>query len=247
MKISYIIILLVLILIFSISIFFFSKQKASSDLDENFCDGIIYESLNKICQIEFSKDINSCENVGSGYDLLCYNVAVDTLDVSETLCKNIENKYGKFLCSMKLAIKLKNPELCEGNSNCYVELATLTKNYSICNYIGVDSEKYKCLAKSSKNLEYCNNIEDESEKQLCEGLLPENPRDCEMGSGYNYECLLELAYQQKNSSICSLISREDLKWTCTVNVENNPDVCNNATDIFRDLCKIEYLRSNLVE
>lgn len=246
MKTIYIVILLVLILIASVSIYFFQRQKPSSRLDVSFCDGIVYESLNNICQIAFSKDVNSCENVGTGYDLLCYKVVVNTLDVSKSVCNNIENIYGKFLCNIRLAVKLKNPELCGGDFDCYAGLAALTKNYSICDYVGIDSEKYKCLAKSSKNLEYCNNIEDETEKKSCEGLLPKKIEDCEIGDYYNYDCLLELAKQQKSSYECNLMSSEVLKWTCAVDAENNPNVCSNATDVFADLCRIEYLKNNLI-
>jgi hypothetical protein len=245
MKTIYIVILLVIILIASFSVYFSHRQKTSSKLDESFCDEIISDQLNDICHVAFSKDANSCENVGTGYNLLCYNVVVNALDVSESVCNSINNSYGKILCDSRLAIKLKNPEMCGFDFNCYTELAVLTKNYSICNYAGIDSEKYKCMAKSSGSLEYCNSIEDDIEKKNCEQLLPKKIEDCQIGDYYNYDCLLELAYQEKNSYACNLMSREELKWSCIVDAVNNPEVCSNATDIFADLCRIEYLKNNL--
>jgi len=169
------------------------------------------------------------------------------MDVSESICENMENSYAKFLCNKKLAIKLKNPELCEGNVKCYIELANLNHDESICENIGFNQEKYKCLAKVSENRAYCNNIEDEIERMNCIGAVPEEVSDCKIES-YNYinfDCLAEIAYKEKNSTICDLISLEELKWACIINVENDLKVCDNAPDFFKDLCKIDYLKSYL--
>jgi hypothetical protein len=246
MKIIYIVIFLVLILIISVSIYFFHRQKPPSKLDVSFCDEIISGPLNEICHTAFSKDVNSCENVGTGYNLLCYDVVVNAMDVSEPACSSIDINYGKLLCDLRLAVKLKNTTMCGFDVNCYTELAALTKNYSVCSYIGIDSEKYKCMAKASKNPDYCNNIADDTEKKSCEELLPKVINDCEVGGYYNYDCLLELAKQQKNSSACNMMSREELKWACIIDVENNPNACNKASDVFADLCRIEYLKNNLI-
>lgn len=246
MKVGYIIISSVLVLILSTLIFYFSnKQETEPELNESFCEKIRFIPLNDVCHISFSKDIDSCKDVEKGYDLLCYEIVVDALDVSEGVCENIENNYGKFLCYLKLAIELEDPEFCEGNFNCYTELAVLTKDYDICDYIGFDAEIYKCLAKASGDRDYCNEIDDEIERKSCEGVIPEEVSDCEIGDYYNYDCLFELAYNERNSTICDLISSEEWKWTCVVDVEDDPEVCDDAPTFFEDLCRIEYLRNHL--
>jgi len=253
MKLIYIIISIMIVLsLVSFILYFIGRESETnsilnSKLDEKFCDGIEFEPLKNVCQIAFSKDIDSCKNVERGYDIKCYEIAVEAMDVSESICENMRSNYVKFLCNKKLAIKLKDPELCGGNINCYIELASINEDESICENIEFDQEKYKCLAKVIKNRDYCNNIEDEIERMNCIGAVPEEVSDCKIES-YNYinfDCLSELAYKEKNSTICDLISLEELKWTCIINVENDLKACDNAPDFFKDLCKIDYLKNCL--
>ena len=199
--------------------------------------------LNDVCHITFSKKIDSCDSVEKGYDILCYEVVLENIVVNENTCQNIENDYGKFLCYSKLAVKLRNPEFCKDNLNCYWNLAISTKDPDYCEYLINEAEKYKCLAKINEDVTFCENIEDEIERKSCVGLLPRGTNDCKIGDYYNYDCLYELAKKMRKSSICNLIDLEELKWTCIVDVVNNPDVCNGAGSFFEDLCRIEYLKN----
>ena len=249
MRIGYIGIIIIIVLILSIFLSFFlnrQKPEIKIELKESFCDDIDFDPLYNVCLIAFSKNIESCKNVEKGYDIVCYDIVVGSLDVSESICESIKSDYGKFLCNIKLANKLEDPELCNGNYKCYTNLASSTKDYSICNYIDFEQERYSCLAKTSGKTEYCNNIGDEFEKNVCKNLVPKDLVGCELESYYNFDCLSELAYKEKNSTICNLITLEEVKWKCIINVENNPEVCYNAPDFFKDICRIEYLKNQMM-
>ena len=249
MRIVYLLISILLVSILFLSIFYFTNRNkqdgTESKLNESFCNEIEFKPLNDVCHIAFSKDIDSCKDVGKGYDTLCYEIVVDSMNVSESICENMKNEYSKSLCNKKLAIKLKDPELCEGNFNCYIELASSNNDESVCENIEFDLLKYQCLAKVSGSRDYCDNIEEEIERMNCIGVVPEEVSDCKIEGYVNFDCLIELANKEKNSTFCNLIDLEEVMWTCIIDIENNPKVCDNAPDFFKDICRIEYLKNYL--
>lgn len=247
MKLLYIGIFIAVILIISAIFFLLSKgEKSVSKMDESFCNDITLPALNYVCQLVFSKDINSCKDVESNYETFCYETLADTANITRSVCEGIENDYGKFICSSRLAVKLDDPELCKGNSNCYTTLAVSTKNYTVCDLITFDQDKYRCMAEASKKTEYCNNIGDEFERKLCIGLAPNSIEDCKIGDYYNSECLYNIAQIGKDSTACNLISLDQLKWKCIIDVGKNPLACDSAPQPFDDFCKIEYLRIQMM-
>ena len=74
------------------------------------------------------------------------------------------------------------------------------------------------------------------------GLIPNNLTDCLMNGYYNYECIFELAFRQRNSSICSLMERDEWRIECAMRVEQNVRICEDETGFLKDLCKLEYIR-----
>ena len=242
---------LIIVAITIVSVYFVQTNEESPLIkppaENSFCNEIKSEQLNRLCLLVSSKKIDSCKNENEYRDL-CYELVVKLVDVSEVVCKRIKDNYGRFVCYRELAIRTENIEFCMENQECAKELAVKTGDTGFCEYTYNSNEKQKCLALVFNDRNYCKNIDDEFEKKACIALVPEKLGDCVSDNYYDIDCIIKLADETKNSTICSTFSRENemFKWKCLVTVSDDTKACEDA-ESFADICKLFYLKNHLEE
>jgi len=224
--------------------FFLVRPTKEKPIDKTICDRLAASQSKDICHILLSGDPTLCSKVSEGYSTVCYEIVLNPSTVSENLCNSLSDDYGKNLCFRNLAIKLKNPEFCMDNDDCYLDLAQITRSSVSCEKFPSDSSiMLECLALAQGDRKNCDAIQDDVERKSCMGLLPVSLDDCLFFGYYNYDCIKKLAYQKKDISICEKIDKEKLKFDCILNVRNDLMVCDTANDVAKDFCLLYYLRN----
>jgi len=227
-----------------IILFLFGRQKIQPPVNETFCNQIRTNLLENICRSIISKNINQCDN-SDGYDMFCFDILSEIVDPSVEMCDSINNNYGKFMCYKNLAIKTKNPKFCMSDDDCYLKIASITSNITLCDFFSDESFYYTCLAVASKNREQCKNIENIFEEKLCLSNLPQELKDCLIEDYYDYVCLSILASNEKDSTICEMIENDYIKLKCILGIKNDFEICKTYTGVSRDICIIYYLKNEL--
>jgi hypothetical protein len=227
-----------------IILFLFGRQKVQPPINETFCDQIRTNLLNNACRAMVSKDINKCDNSG-GYDIFCFDVLSEIINPSVEMCDSINSNYGKLMCYNSLAIKTKDPKFCMNNDDCYLKIASITSNTTLCDFFSDKSSYYTCLAVASNDRGQCKNIENVFEEKLCLSNLPQGLEDCLIEGNYDYACLSILASKEKNSTICETIDNDYIKFKCILSIKNDFEICKASEGVPRDICIIYYLKNEL--
>lgn len=118
-------------------------------------------------------------------------------------CNNNADEFEKQFCIGNVAIKVKDPTICEkiqGESQidwCYSSLIGIAKDESYCDNIkGLDTKNF-CLASLTGKATYCDNIESPLNKDIC----------------YS-----NVAASKQDKSICENVKNADFKEECEKNV-----------------------------
>lgn len=236
-----------IVLIILITVFIFlRKQKPEQVVVEDICNEIQNKFLINVCHALTFRNISACEDAG-GYDILCFDLVSQIIDPSEELCNSVQNEYGKLRCFRQLAKKTGDPSFCMNNDDCYLELATITSNPSVCEFFPYGSvDKDLCIALSKQSRDYCKDIQTEYGYKLCISYFPQTIDDCMMWGNYDIKCLCKLASEKKDPALCEELA-DYHKLECILNIDNNKEVCMRQKGPLKDMCIIYYLRNKLMK
>ena len=212
----------------------------------NICDNFTHSETKLICYAFYLKNESFCNLVT--LKNLCYDFAL-TKKASETYCKSLKDKYLQAICVKNLAIKRKDPSLCEKNLDskfyefCFSKLpVSLYKLYKkeYCESITHESGKYTCLAVVERNESYCKNIVFELfEKPTCEAIARKNSTLCNSDN-----CYYQFAIFTKDLSYCEKIEESFSKAECIGTISKNLKECEKFESLFlKEICKLYVLKA----
>ena len=248
-----------LILIISLIIIWNLNSKNTElvyNLNESYCNNIETPDMKITCMAMFKKDFNICKENFYFNDYCVDKVFQVTKNFSESLCESFSNYYPKMKCYVWLAKEKRDISFCKKAGirefGCYWKMAILLKNPEICNYMGVDCEKYQCLAEVTGNASYCKKVPDSGEKENCIMRCLKQENACKINLPeygeilYYPECMYDLAKRTNDISICWKIDGE-IKWKCLADMGATEEVCDQAdTQVWKDFCLVEILKNKLI-
>lgn len=254
-SISVLLLILVLILLLT------QTKNFESSIKIGYCENITSGRLKVVCYSMFLKDPGFC-NLAEDFSTYCYDSVFPLMNLNETFCKNLTDSYERLSCFTSLAVENKNGSECEmlGEpavvSVCYTNLFSYIDKFadaSLCNNIPHESTRFACLAKVTNNMSYCFNITQEVEERgVCLGMLTKNVSYCTIDSPdvlsriTVFSCVNNIAIETKNMSLCDTMNYEEAKWKCKTSLTKDIGICNDASDPWKDFCRLEYLKNNLV-
>jgi len=200
---------------------------------------IIVRPLDKICKLIMNSDFESCESIGYGFETTCYDFVFKHAKVTEDDCKSLDNEYAKGVCYYRLAMLTGDTNYCKGYDTCYLELAKRKRSTDACSFFEGD-EKKMCLALATNNKEYCYEIEGIGRDE-CLRMFPSSMKDCLVGNRYDGNCLLILAKERKDVSICKKIVDPIDRIECLMGVERSLEWCNGFNDYYKSWCILYYV------
>ena len=225
------------------------------------CENITSGKLKIVCYSMFLKDHKFC-NLAGDFSTYCYDSVFPFMSLNETFCESFNENYAKLSCFTNLAIKNKDSTICELIKEpavvdvCYTNLFDYLdyfKGSEVCNKIPHESTKFACLAKDTNNMTKCYDITQEVEERgVCLGMLTKNVSYCIIQSPdvlsriTIYSCIKNIAIETKNMTLCDSIDYEEAKWKCKTSMAENINICDQAEGPWRDFCKVEYIKNNLV-
>jgi len=257
MRARYIIISILFIVIF----FYFLLSKSSNEpqLRVDMCYNLSSVRFEMVCYAMLLRNYSYCK-LAADFSSYCYDVTFPLINVSKSLCEGLDDTDAKLPCYVELAIKQNNATVCELLQDqipiniCYTRLsdyASKLNDISFCGKIIHESTKFICMASITGNINYCSNITQEFfEKGFCLAMITKNVSDCFVPTGGGEEssritfssCIRDVAIQTKNITMCDMIGREEDKWECKMTLSKSIDICNQESDPWRDLCKLEYIK-----
>ena len=254
----YISIFLVLVLI---SIFLFSNSNDEMDVKIELCENITSGRLKVICYAMFLRDHTYC-NLAGDFSTHCYDSIFPLLNLNESLCRSLNDDYARLSCFTNLAVKTNDVEMCEMLEEpavitaCYTMLFNYLDQFtdsSLCNKIPHESTRFACLAKVENNMTRCFDIVQEVEERgACLGMLTKNVSYCTVEAPdvlariTIYSCIKTIAIDLKDMDLCNEIDYEVAKWKCKASLAKDIGICNEATNPWKDFCKLEYIKNNLL-
>lgn len=251
-----------LILAILIVAFFLFNKKFESNMKIELCENITSGKLKVVCYSIFLKDYQSCKLAGD-FSTYCYDSVFPAMELNRSLCESLEENYARLSCFTNLAVKSKDSTVCELLKEpavvdvCYTNLFSYLnyfKTAEFCNKIPHESTKFACLAKVTNNITQCYDIKQEMEERgVCLGLLTKNATYCTIQQTSDvlsrvtvYSCIKDIAVEMKNMTMCDSIDYQEAKWKCKTMLAANMNICDQADGPWKDFCKIEYIKNNLV-
>jgi len=247
--ILYISIILIIIIIASISLNF---NKVSNTLEPTtkieMCDNFNHYETKIICYSFFTGNSTYCDLTGN-LKSICWRFST-MKNANIKLCNQINNPFQRTICFSNVALKEKDPSICEKNieSKTFLESCFLYipyKYYKLyteenCDDIGHESAKYTCLAIVKNNASYCKKIASEpQEKDLCDAIMSKNSNYCQTDACYSQRAVME-----NNLDLCDSILSKMERARCIGTISKDTRTCEELDDKFaKDLCKLYVLAS----
>jgi len=253
--------LILLVILFSfLLIVFYEKEKPSLSIEG--CENITASRLKIVCYSLFSRNYTYCK-LAQDFSNYCYDSVFPLVKVDESLCLSFPENYQKISCLVALSVKTNNPNVCSLlkeealSSACYARLMNYVDYYedsSFCYNISHESTRFLCLAKKNKDIGYCYNITQEIEERVgCLGILTRNVSYCKIETTGAiskitlYFCVKDIALSFNDISICNEINEDEGKWECKAALAKDDSVCNEASDPWKDFCKLEFIKTQLTK
>lgn len=136
-------------------------------------------------------------------------------------------------------------ELLDGTSKslCYRFMAEINNDKALCLKTTSTDVCLRTIAFRLKKIEICNEIEDEITKLNCNAVLLENSADCLKLEGkpafWESDCLRNIAYLKKDSSICTLIKDKKYESWCFAGTSGDISKCSGSGTFDNNWCIIE--------
>lgn len=239
--------LLISILI-TLALILLPKLFFKPSLTIDMCDKISSADLRITCYAMFLKEYKYCLLAGTFYTFCVDFVHASSL-INQSFCNSLSG-YNKISCMSNLAIKTKDPSICDSLNNseiysCYYFISSyldyLKPDEDFCKKINEESLRSTCLAKLNKNTNYCENIVQEPfEKWNCLGMVSGSIEYCEKSDNFNY-CLLLVALETKDTKLCEKIEAKGIKINCLLRLKKDLSSCNEFEETWKDYCILNYL------
>jgi hypothetical protein len=242
-------------------LFFIIKGDSKPTMKIEICENITSGKLKVVCYSLFLKNYESCK-LAADFSTYCYDSVLPLMELNESFCESQDYAYVKLSCFKHLAIQKKDYTFCDSLKDqvvidiCYANLFDYIdyfKESGLCENISHESTKFACLAKLERNVTKCYDIVSEvNERNICLGMLTMNVSDCTAQSPDANSlitlssCVTNIASEMKNMSICDNIEYQEARWKCKVPLAKSMDICNDADGPWKDFCKIEYIKNNLI-
>ena len=230
--------------IFLLLFFFVSRNRIENFPSIKFCDNFSYYETKMICYAFFTGNTTYCKFTPN-FKLECYSFA--TLDNLGN-CGSYKDKFVKAECTKNLAIKEKDPSICDRledkslQETCFSSLPYLYYDFyssEECERILHESARYTCMAIVNKNSSFCNFIVLEPwGKNACKALAEKNPGSCNSSS-----CYESFAILYKDPSFCSHIDSPWDRARCVALSSKNFKYCKEFNGISKDLCRLYVLKA----
>lgn len=213
------------------------------------CDNFNYTETKVICYAFLSGNPEYCKFVNN-FNSECIQFSV-IKGISKDFCENVTDPYTKTWCFSNLAVKNKDPSICDKNINDSRFLESCFNNVpfmyyelhdeSYCRSIIDESSRDACLGIVKKDLTYCENLTIEPyEKDICQSIILRNSSLC-WNEGLCYE---NMAILEKNSTLCNLIGGQWGIAECVGIVSKDVKKCDDMDGtIAKDLCKLYAFKS----
>jgi len=228
-------------------LFLFNLNTTTLNLQLKICDNFTHPTTKIICYAFYLENESFCR-LASNFESICYDFVL-TKKANEMYCKTLKDKYLQAICIKNLAMKRKDPSLCEKNLDqkfyefCFSGLPlSFYKFYKkeYCENITHESGKYTCLAIVERNESYCENIVFELfEKPICEAVAKRNSTLCNSDS-----CYYQFAIFTKNLSYCEKIEESFSKAECIGTISKNLKECEKFESLFlKEICELYVLKA----
>lgn len=226
--------------------------KFKPEISIEMCDNFEYPETRIICYSFFLKKPDYCKLVDN-FRVECYYFSLIG-NLSEEACNEVKEPIRKAKCISALAMKNKDPRLCEKNiaEQTLLEycLANIPPSYynlyseAYCNNLTHESARYTCLAIVKKNESFCKRIITEPwEQNSCLAILSKNTNYC-----LSDLCYKQMAFVEKNANLCKFIGARWDKAECIGRVSKDVNRCGELNGkIARDLCKLYALESKKLD
>jgi len=239
--IGILIILSLLIVLTSVNI----KKDPLESLNIKYCDNFSNSYVKIMCYSLFSGNHTYCDLV-KGHKSTCISFSTIKKETVEE-CKQLNNSYSTSICLSNLAIKNKDPSLCEKNIEKQIFLdACLMRipykyyklyNKTYCEYLTHGSAKYTCFSVLDNNINNCENINEPSGKNICLAMTLKNNSYCETDT-----CYEQLAFLENNIELCYHIQSEFFMAECIGLISGDSEKCNYIQNEFsKELCRLYVL------
>ncbi|MCK4729946.1 MAG: hypothetical protein KAT28_01365 [Candidatus Aenigmarchaeota archaeon] len=246
-NILYVSIILIIIAIVLITL---NSNKNQNNLEPitkiEMCDNFSHPETKIICYSFFTGNSTYCDLAGN-LRSICWRFST-MKNANIELCNQINDPFQRTICFSNVALKEKNPSICEE----YIESPTFLescflyipyKYYKLyaeenCDDIGHESAKYTCLAVVKNNSSYCEEIISEpQEKDLCDAIMSEDSSYCGTDACYSQRAVME-----NNLDLCDSILSKMERARCIGTISKDTKTCEKLEDKFaNDLCKLYVL------
>jgi hypothetical protein len=253
---------LILFILISFLMILFYIQRNETNFSIEQCENITSNRLKIVCYNLFSRNYTYCD-LAQDFSNYCYDAVIPLTEINETTCLSFKEEYPKISCLVTLSIKNKNPNMCSFlnesslSSACYARLVNYLDYFndsSFCHSIGHESTRFLCLASKTNDMGYCYNITQEVEERTgCFGILTKNTSYCKIETTGSiskitiYSCIKNIALSLNNINICDEIQEEQGKWECKAALAEDDKICNDASDPWKDFCKLEFIKTQLTK
>ena len=248
-NILYVSIILIIILTVLITLNFNKNQNNLEPINKiEMCDNFHNYETKIICYSFFTGNSSYCDLTGN-LKSICWRFST-MKNANIELCNQINDPFQRTICFSNIALKEKDPSICEKNieSPTFLESCFLYipyKYYKLyaeknCDDIGHESAKYTCLAVVKNDPTYCEKITSEPfEKDLCGAIMSEDSNYCQTDACYSQRAIME-----NNLDLCDSILSKMERARCIGTISKDTGTCEELEDKFaNDLCKLYALAS----
>jgi len=203
-------------------------SKAIAEGSSKKCEKIKDAKMRDRCYWETVSRLSDCEKISEGssirdfcYDDLAYNANM------LSFCEYIDDLNRRELCYQKIGIRRKDVSVCKKISHegvrdiCYSGVAVETRNPDLCKNVITVQENGECFSRIAyykKDASLCERPIRQRERDMCYNLVAKETGDtflCDKISGeteFSHDsCLISIAYDTKNLSICEESFYSDLE------------------------------------
>ncbi|MCD6402869.1 MAG: hypothetical protein J7K98_00895 [Candidatus Aenigmarchaeota archaeon] len=218
-------------------------------IDIKLCDSFEYPDLKITCLAFFSANESYCDLV-ENFISKCRFFSTVKMSIPD-ICKKIDDPYVRAFCFSNVAIKTKDPKVCEEyiKDPDLIEMCLSNVPYSYfvyftdseCRILKHQSAKYTCLGLINKNSSLCELMTNEPfQIGKCKALIERNINMCK-DSPF---CFKDLALLEKNPELCEKVNSPWAKAECVGTLYKDFERCNElGGSISRDLCKLYALQA----
>jgi hypothetical protein len=254
-------ILLITIMLFLFLIVLYPKG-SEQVLSVKDCENITAGRLKIVCYNLFSRNYSYCK-LAQDFSNYCYDSVFPLMKMNESFCLSFTENYQKISCLVALSAQSKNPNVCSLledsslSSACYARLIEYLDYFngtSFCYNISHESTRFLCIAKKTDDIGYCYNITSEiEERNGCLGILTKNMSYCKIETTGAiskitlYSCIKDIASKLNDLKMCDEINEDEGKWECKAAVSKDERVCDEASDPWRDFCRLEFIKTQLTK